>query len=257
MNIEYYIVNPCGNITALAVTNVPPEKYGIIAKKIMETEKSVEQVGFVDFSNNCISLRMAGDEFCGNATISAAVLYCELKNKTGTVLVGIYGCKNKIQVDVKKVEDGFLCDGYFEKSSNIEEKEFCYNGKKFKGTFVKKEGISHIVTTDLKEEKFAEEFIKYYCKKSGERALGIMLLGEKNTLTPIVYVKNVDTLFYENSCASGGCAVAESLLTKNNEKLELLEPGGAVLLENADKYIKLSEKVIIERKEIKGDLFEL
>ena len=75
MKIDYCVFNPTNNITVLVETPVMPEQYSIIAENIMKIEPTAQQVGFV----NDHSLYMAGGEFCGNASISAAAL-CYMRN---------------------------------------------------------------------------------------------------------------------------------------------------------------------------------
>ena len=80
--IQYCIFDPTGNITALVETPVDIPNQPAVASRIMELEPDVEQVGFVTYANQSalaegdapVSLRMAGGEFCGNATMCAAAL---------------------------------------------------------------------------------------------------------------------------------------------------------------------------------------
>ena len=73
--VEYIKVIPGGNDTALVLKKgyTPKEKIAI-NNAILENDKTIEQVGFVD-SNYEPELQMAGGEFCGNATRSAAYYY--------------------------------------------------------------------------------------------------------------------------------------------------------------------------------------
>ena len=77
--LPYSIMNPTGNITALVEADVETALQPVIADRIMQRHPEVEQVGFVTFSappgGIQVSLRMAGGEFCGNASMSAAALY--------------------------------------------------------------------------------------------------------------------------------------------------------------------------------------
>ena len=107
-NIKYHVMDPTGNITILVETPVAEASQPFVAAKLMELEPEVEQVGFLTLAetpepdrSGClqqkmasqpektqqsekiplaessqnkydIALRMAGGEFCGNATMSAA-----------------------------------------------------------------------------------------------------------------------------------------------------------------------------------------
>ena len=72
-------------------------------------------------------------------------------------------------------------------------------------------GISHIL---LDQTKF--KFDKDNCKNDAKRiilelnlinlqAVGVIWF-DKNQINPVVYVKDIDSLFYENSCGSGSLA---------------------------------------------------
>ena len=82
-NIQYCIFDPTGNITALVETGVDIADQPAAAARIMELEPDVEQVGFITYADNDaikegsvpVSIRMAGGEFCGNATMCAAALF--------------------------------------------------------------------------------------------------------------------------------------------------------------------------------------
>ena len=69
MIVQYEILNPSGNITALVVKDYPREKYQEISSKIMQENPQVEQVGFLKkYSDSIYRLEMAGLEFFGNAS---------------------------------------------------------------------------------------------------------------------------------------------------------------------------------------------
>ena len=73
-NIIYKIFDPTKNITILVDSDIDVKDQPAIAKALMEIHPNVEQVGFVSFNENKnLKLRMAGGEFCGNATMCAGV----------------------------------------------------------------------------------------------------------------------------------------------------------------------------------------
>lgn len=77
-NLEYCIMDPTGNITALVESSAEVSRQPFIADLIMQKHPEVEQVGFVEFGEQ-VKLRMAGGEFCGNASMCAAALYLSRK----------------------------------------------------------------------------------------------------------------------------------------------------------------------------------
>ena len=77
MRVRYSIWDPSGNITALVESPVPVERQSAVAAELMARHPAVEQLGFVSWQaedGTDAVLRMAGGEFCGNASMSAAAL---------------------------------------------------------------------------------------------------------------------------------------------------------------------------------------
>ena len=62
--------------------------------------------------------------------------------------------------------------------------------------------------------------------------LGIMFYQpDKETMTPLVYVRASDSLVWEGSCGSGSVAVASAIAMDKKENirgLKLLQPGGEI-----------------------------
>lgn len=242
MNIEYYIADPAGNITAL-VTATCKENIKTVAQGIMADNKNVEQVGFVDFTGENVKLRMSGDEFCGNATMSAAALYCLLAKKRGKVktTVSVFGTKEPVDVTVDIKDGCYACECVLQKPNEISNIEFTAEQKSYRFPIVCFEGISHIVADKSLSEPAAQSVIKDIAKNLTAKALGIMIFDkDKSCMRPLVYVPAADTLFFENSCASGSCAVAA--LYAGKQRLVISQPGGEIGVMCSDK-ITLSVKV--------------
>ena len=85
--LNYCIFDPTGNITALVETEVPVAEQPAAASAVMEKHPEVEQVGFVRLLEAAAAeLRMAGGEFCGNATMCTAALYAIRKEARSSTL---------------------------------------------------------------------------------------------------------------------------------------------------------------------------
>ena len=91
--LVYQIWNPTGNITALVETPVETGRQPAVGEVLMRLHSGVEQVGFVEFfeseekwseAGKCVPvhgrLRMAGGEFCGNASMCAAAMFYSWNN---------------------------------------------------------------------------------------------------------------------------------------------------------------------------------
>jgi len=215
MLVKYSLFDPSGNITALVESDVPAEKRKQIADEIMKAEPSCEQVGFVsDLGENEVMLEMTGGEFCGNATMCAAIL-----GGTGNVTVKICNDKYTVSVEEKSMRS-YYCSVCFADLPK---------------------GIVHTVLEDEPVKEDAEKRIK---SMQGNEARGLMFLNG-NKLTPLVYVPLADTLFWENSCASGSICTGKYLFEKNKRPIDidLEQPGGIINVKANENGIRLSEHI--------------
>ena len=249
INANYRLYNPTGNITALVDSFVPEFNQPNIASEILDAEPSCEQVGFLSEGINGadITLRMAGGEFCGNATMCTAVYYCE---KTGIkdgeereVLVNVTGTKELVPVKVSLHNGLYKGTVKMPGVIRIKEEILPFEGHNYIYPVVSFAGISHIVADDSMPIYMAENAIKVWCDKLGCDGLGIMILsGDKSRLQPLVYVKNPETLYWESSCASGTTAVGAYFSKAENKDIEytFTEPGGRLSVKafrNGDLYL--------------------
>ena len=282
-DIEYCIFDPTGNITALVETEVDPMDQPSVAAGVMGLNPDVEQVGFVTFGNGTadraagaaagagapgadgavnegapVSLRMAGGEFCGNATMCAAALYMIQNGFIGemSVKVRVSGAKEPLEVCLARKDaacfeaavsmppalgiDGLkLSDGMLPGSAALEL------------PIVRMQGISHVIIEPdsgffgLKDDKtLAETLLRGWCGAIGAECLGMMFLDEAcgsdessagaRVLTPLVYVPGADTMFWENSCASGSAAAGIYLAAKACRPVDVCfdEPAGRLRVES-------------------------
>ena len=208
--IEYEILNPSGNISALVVKDFPREKYKEIANQIMKNNSKVEQVGFLKkYSDSIFRLEMAGLEFCGNFSRAFACFLVKEK----------YVSMNTFQISVTGYDDLIECkveqkDGNYYSSINMKllkpindliQKKVLNNQDVY---LVNLPGISHLLLDQNKFE-FNEETCLIDAKKILQElnlinlpAVGVVWF-KSDRINPVVYVKDIDSLFYENSCGSG------------------------------------------------------
>ena len=234
--IHYFLLDPTKNITALADTPAAPEDRPAAAARIMQEEPSCEQVGFVDFCGKTPRLEMAGGEFCGNAAMSAAALYCAGKGlaagETRRVTLAVSGADSPVEVTVTAQDAAFACTVRMPAPERIAEETLPLGGRLLSLPVVYCPGIAHImVTEDELTAAEAQAAVRGWCATLGVRALGVMLLDETAlTLRPLVYVPAADTLCWESSCASGTCAAGAYLARRAGREVTLYfsEPGGAL-----------------------------
>lgn len=226
--IAYTLFNPTGNMTLLAETPVAEASQPLIARKLMALEPETEQVGFVTKSDDGITLRMAGGEFCGNASMCAAVLFMERSGRGGgTVRVRVSGTPEPVSVTVEAMPDGSW-SGCVTMPRPISTGKICFPGQRLLPV-VRFPGIAHVILEEKPERSRAEQLAREWCRYLDAEALGLMFLNrERGSLTPLVYVPSAETLFWESSCASGTTAVGAYLTAESGGPvcMALSQPGG-------------------------------
>ena len=237
------ILDPTGNITALVEGPVPPARQPAAAAKLMEQHPAVEQVGFVRFTEEGgvdAELRMAGGEFCGNASMCAAALAL-LRNgdDRGAVALRVSGVGEPVRVRLEKSgKSAFRAGVRMPGAQAIEERRFAFEGRAGSLLLVRMEGISHLMVEEdsgffaLRDDReAAERAVRLWCRELCADGLGLMFL-ERETLRliPLVYIPVSATCFWENSCASGSAAVGMALAARDGKAMELslTEPGGVL-----------------------------
>lgn len=179
---------------------------------------------------------MAGGEFCGNATRSAAYIF--LNGKTGKI---------KVKVNSKDIINAGVTDSHHAwcEIPIIKSKEAII--KKEKGIYiVTLNGITIIVIKPEQSEKYLNnknklkdysiKFIEKYNLKSNE-AVGVMYterIENSIKMHPIVWVKSINTLFYETACGSGTTAtcMVEAYEKKQSQIIDVIQPTGCIITGN-------------------------
>ena len=250
--IEYSICKPGGNDTAFVYgMDYDKREKKLINDIIMKEHSNVEQVGFIDF-NKEPELQMAGGEFCGNATRSAAYYY--LKGQEGELTIKVNE-KDHIKAGVYQNGDAWCEIPLYHGTDTIIKKE--------EGIYqVRMSGMVSIIIEEEEAQKYiksketikeeAMNFIKKY-NLLQEEAVGVMFLENiegKLKINPVVWVKAIDTLFYETACGSGTTATAmvQSYLKGKSLKIEILQPSDFSIFANVTNSNNNIENVIISGK---------
>ena len=243
------LFDPTGNITALVEGAAEPIRQPEIAAALMRRCPEVEQVGFVRFFPDSpeiqAELRMAGGEFCGNASMSAAALYCLRCGRRGngeeTLRLRVSGAENPVELRLRRMEDdSFRAAVRMPPALAVSRRDFSFETRSGPLVLVQMQGIAHLIVGEtspffaLREDRAAaERAVKHWCAALSSACLGLMFLegdGAVRDLTPLVYVPGSGTMFWESSCASGSAAVGLALAKAVGAAVELTlrEPGGCL-----------------------------
>ena len=155
---RYSIFDPAGNVTALVEGDVRIEDQPDVAAVIMKAHPEVEQVGFVHFPDPSedgydIDLRMAGGEFCGNASCCASVFYAlnlfhSAPDQSIGVKLRVSGTSDPVSVSVEPVDAvTFKTSIEMPAPISISKRRFTYTQLSDELPVVIMEGIIHIIIT--------------------------------------------------------------------------------------------------------------
>ena len=237
--MRYSIFDPTGNITALVEDPVEPAAQPSAAAAIMQKHPEVEQVGFVSLGGDMPALRMAGGEFCGNASMSAAALWCMEQSLAlpAEVQLRVSGAVQPVTVRITQREgERFLAAVAMPDAVSIRKEAFSLASLRGELTVVQLEGITHILIEPaspffplLADRAAAEQAVRRWCAERNASGLGLLFL-EGDALTPLVFVPGSNTVFWETSCASGTAAAGMAIAKAAAQRVDrtFSEPGGSL-----------------------------
>lgn len=231
----YYLYSPCGNDTALVEgISINEQIRKELNDKIMKIHPNVEQVGFINKDE--YKLVMAGGEFCGNATRCATYYY--LKGKKGKIEINV---SNNTVVESGIDEHGKvwseipLCN---EKNilKKIDDDVYEININGIKYIILEKELSKNYLENKKNIKSNAMGIIKKYDIKD-EKAIGIIFTEKikmKIKIHPVIWVKAINTIFYETACGGGTTAVGILEAIKNNKSqyIDIIQPSNKIITAN-------------------------
>lgn len=238
-----------GNGTAIEIIPEPLsrpdyESRGTILCNDFE-EFGAEQAGFLVLSDN--HFEMAGGEFCGNATRSAAVLLHQ-EHGEDTVSFTVSGFDGVVSASVASLDDTtFLVKATFPgmqtKISNV----VLESGQP--ASIVDLGGIVHVVVngefpSNPEDYSSQHRAITAQFGLENRDAVGVtwyQRVGNAITMHPVVWVRAVDTFYYESSCGSGTIAVGAVTGTTS-----IIQPSGMPI----SAYITEDEVVLESKMEV-------
>lgn len=266
---SFTLFKPGGNDTCLYNGIVlDPIKRKELNDLIMGIYPNIEQVGFIDPNPLNPELMMAGGEFCGNATRSTA--WAALKGQPGAIDIRVSGVQDVLSAGVKENGDAFAQMPIYEDPTMISEYE--------DGSYiVRMEGITQFITPAPDNlSALSQDEIKIQAREKmrelgidEDPAAGVMYMTNNESglsLVPIVYVRDIDTLFYESACGSGTTAVGMVVAKNTNSSIEIpiMQPSGLAITIKVDfdgkfNYAEISgpiEKLVSGRIE-KGQTYAI
>lgn len=212
-------------------------QYAEIAKGFMAEDSSIEQFGFLEGTKH---FQMSGGEFCGNAARASAFIIAEKTGETSGqfTMSGFDGIVNYTILDSGEVRCTF--PGL---PMDLEVKHLS-NG--LNGSLVDLGGIIHfVVSSDFAFSDNEEWYKKIHSEVveelglSSRGAVGVIWQsgsGKNIRIDPVVWVRDIDSFFYETACGSGTLA---ALAASSLDLLSVVQPSGEAILagKDGDTYI--------------------
>lgn len=211
----YVLTAAGGNPTAIGVIEKPQKRawYESAGKRIIAElpDGEVEQVGFLDPINK--HFEMAGGEFCGNGARAAGQLLSDHTDVGDTVSFTCSGYEGKVIVQRSEQNGLAIVCGVFPNLSLTQQTNWLPGVGLV--AVVDLGGIVHVVVggaLPLDYEGQQQTIIKALALEARE-AVGVCWVGvgkqsDSVAMNPVVWVRSINTCFYESACGSGSIAVA-------------------------------------------------
>lgn len=232
MNNTTLVTAAGGNGTVIEILDKPLTRgeYATRGKTLGEEMEldGAEQAGFLIPSH--LHFEMAGGEFCGNASRAAAALLSETENKPN-VSFTVSGFDGTVGATITKRSD-VLYDVRCEFPGMPTEVQQAVVDDGQSVSVVDLGGIVHVLINGVfpVESSVYQEVHRKVTERfdlSNREAVGVIWFEENQegiVIHPVVWVKAVDTFFYETSCGSG--AIATSRVTGVSN---IIQPTGKVI----------------------------
>ena len=233
-NVNITVADPAGNITIFVKDRFDRADYAKVANQLLDIkELRGEQVTYIldleGKENEYPKMEMCGLEFCGNASRSFALLSAKAQGLKGEnkLTIDVSGSDEPLEVQVN-TDTNYTKIKMPRALSVFDEEIF---GKP--AQIADYGGIMHVVVKNIEatEETF-NKYKDYINAKYDPAAMGVMFWDdEKEALTPVVYVKDVDTTYFEGSCGSGSTATATCFGLSDGEgehHYSLPQPAGTI-----------------------------
>ena len=219
-------------------------EYPDIAKQVMAGDSSIEQFGFLEGTTH---FQMSGGEFCGNAARVAAFLLAEKTGQMqGTFTISGFTGTVEYAVDGDTVRCTFPHYQFTTKQVNVLGVE---------ATFVDLGGIVHVVlppSVTFRDDKSyyeaAHNEVVDQLQLRDKAAVGVIwqeMKGDDVSIHPVVWVRDINSFFYETSCGSGTLA---TLITHQAPTLNIIQPTGQAILAEMTDGNTLSITSKVQRK---------
>ena len=237
--IRYVRMDPTGNLTCLVLDPVPEPQRPAVTGALLDR---CEQVGYLSApvcSRNRAALRMMGGEFCGNASMAAAVFLCREEGlapgREAALSLEVSGTAAPVACRICRRENGDW-EGSVKMPPILETAEKVIAGESL--FMIRMEGITHLIRegADLDRNR-AERLLSRAAEQISAPALGLLQWNEaEHQMIPLVCVSGTGTMVWETGCGSGSTALGAWLAMRQGSGIfetAVNQPGGCIRVRTA------------------------
>ena len=231
--VEYVLLDPSGNRTALVTSWGGPEEEGEITRRLLEKSEQVAYLEEASLPGAAARVRLMGGDFCGNAAMAAAgwLIRDEIREDRETAVpLEVSGAEGIVLCRVRGRAECF--EGTVSLPPPLEIREMALDGEKL--TLVRMQGIVHLIRESGRplEKERAEALLRHLAETLPDDAAGLMDRNpETGMMRPLVYVRGSGSMVWETACGSGSAAVGalEASRRGGGETLtRVIQPGGTI-----------------------------
>ena len=236
--IRYVILDPTGNLTALVLDPVSGEERTRITAALMDR---CEQVGYLcspEKPGVRARLQMMGGEFCGNASMAAAVYLAAgdglQEGRETEIILEVSGADTPVACRARREKAGWR--GTVQMPALQKMADCRIRGRQLKAVFFP--GMVHLIWDgDPLSGEEAELTLRKAGELFSEPAAGLLqwreTAREAGEMTPLVWVRESKTMVWETACGSGTAAIAcwKSLSRGQTAGVSVSQPGGILRAE--------------------------
>ncbi len=230
-----------GNATAIGIvsSDMGREWYKKEGSRLIADMESfdVEQAGFLVMDR--AHFEMSGSEFCGNAARAAAMLFSMLNENTENFTFTMSGYNGPVEANIAWTQDRHAdVTVIFESLKVTAESVTVLDNVAAK--VVDLGGIVHVMIEDEfpKDYETQHRVITKELEFSDRGAVGVNWFTRSDegvSLHPVVWVRDIDSFFYETACGSGSIAAAavtgaEDITQPSGQSIQVHQEGDSITL---------------------------
>ena len=254
MELEFIKLSPLGNTTVFLRGDVGTREHAALLCEAMDYDHlAAEQAGFLVAPHSeeaLLRIEMAGGEFCGNATLSAAALVAA-EGARAPFFVECSGAPEPLRAEARSLGAGrWLARAEMPQAHEL--RRLSLDGLSFGGAAicVSLRGIAHLVVeaADLSAVDY-DALLACLMREAAADAYGVVpfeRMGREHfRICPYVAVPCAESRVFERACGSGSLALALALGdAAEGTRIAVEQPGGTLFVERGTRLLLEGEVLI-------------